>query len=189
MWNRAGTITSRAAVSILLTVAAISAEAGGRGTDIVAMGGGYINGAEFVSGTPRDITFSFFVGFDRHNALDGAFQYKIVVPGEGNTHGVSTQLTEFAYGADDCPWVQMHGAMKFRAYWQEKPRNEKRVEYFSIKVWDCDSLSMPDSVQIWVWREDPNNPPPEPPEGYPFPRNGQTLDGRTELTGGNIMVR
>jgi len=189
MLNRLTAMASRAAAFILLTVAAVSAEAGGSGVDVVAMGGGVIKDAEFVSGDPRDITFSFFVGFDKHDVLDGAFQYKIVVPGKGNTHGVSTQITDSYDGSDDCPWVQMDGTMKFRAYWQDKPRNVKRIEYFSIKAWDCDGLYKPDSVQIWVWREDPNNPPTDPDENYPFPRNGQILDGRTELSGGNIMIR
>ena len=189
MLNKLTAMASRAAAFILLTVAAVSAEAGGSGVDVVAMGGGVIKDAEFVSGEPRDITFSFFVGFDKHDVLDGEFQYKIVVPGKGNTHGVSTHITNFYDGSDDCPWVQMDGTMKFRAHWQDKPRNVKRIEYFSIKAWDCDDLYKPDSVQIWVWREDPNNPPTDPDENYPFPRNGQILDGRTELFGGNIMIR
>lgn len=189
MLNRSTAIASRATVLILLTFSAVSAQAGGSGMDIVAMGGGVIKDAEFVGGQPRDMTFSFFVGFDKHNVLDGGFQYKIVVPGRGNTHGVSTQITQLSYGSDDCPWVQMDGVMTFRAYWQEKPRNVKKIEYFSIKAWDCDGLHGPDSVQTWVWRADPNNPPTEPNPAYPFPRNGQNLDGRTELTGGNITIR
>lgn len=176
---------SRVIVLILLTVLAVSVEAGGRGVDVVAMGGGIIKDAQFVEGNPRNITFSFFIGFDKHDALDGSFQYKIVVPGEGNTSGISTQITDYHDGADDCPWVQMDGTMKFRAYWQDKPRKDKRIEYFSIKAWDCDDLNEPDSVQIWVWRNDPDNPPP----AGSAPRGGQTLDGRTELFGGDVMIR
>jgi hypothetical protein len=76
MFNRLAVIATGAAMSILVVIVAFPAQAGGPGSDIVAMGGGYIEEAEFVQGGPRDVTFSFFVGFDRHNEVKGAFQYK-----------------------------------------------------------------------------------------------------------------
>jgi hypothetical protein len=181
MFNRLAVIATGAAMSILVVIVAFPAQAGGPGSDIVAMGGGYIEEAEFVQGGPRDVTFSFFVGFDRHNEVKGAFQYKDVVPGDGATVGFSTHITVFEDGADTCPWVQMDGTMTFHGHWAKKP---SRGEYFRIKAWDCEGLGLPDSVQIWVWRKENQG---QVPPGKA--RMAQWLDGRTELTGGNVIIR
>ena len=174
MLTRLAVKMSCVAISTLVTVAAVSAQAGDPGMVVVANGGGHIKDAVFVQGAPRDATFSFHLGFNKQDEPKGSFQYKIVVPGKGTTHGVSTQITNYFYGADDCPWVQMDGTMTFHAHWAAKP---SRGEYFSIKTWDCDGLDAADSVQFWIWRSNHSA------------RGGQTLAHRTDLSGGNVRIR
>ena len=112
MLSRIAIILSLAVMSFVVPGAVGTADAGDPGMVVVAMGGGSLQDASFKSGSTGDATFSFMVGFDKHDNLKGSFHMKRVFPAAGgNTGGVraiaSTEITEWTAGEEPCPWVEM----------------------------------------------------------------------------------
>ncbi len=189
MLGRIAIILSLAVMSFVVPGAVGTADAGDQGMVVVAMGGGSLQDVSFKSGSTGDATFSFMVGFDKHDNLKGSFHMKRVYPASQSSTGgvraiISTEITGYDYGVDPCPWIEMTGIGMHEANWSRTkppPRHPYPDHPFIVRAYDCDGDDeLPDMIWFSVM--------------YPYPdddkeRPALTLQEDTELTKGNIMVR
>ena len=142
------------------------------GTNIVAVGGGSIE-AEFANGVIDNATFSFFAGWDKNDQEIGNFVFTREFPGSGVMRVKSTGIDNVWVGEDEFGrWVIVEGY----AIWMPPWNNNKVPNYtFRLQAWDVE-----DGIDM-IWFEATG------PLGAVRPP--ATLVDKTELKGGNIMVR
>lgn len=122
------------------------------GAVMVAVGGGYIEGARLQTAetTYGGATFSFFVGLDKLDSLKGSLVIKRVTDG-GARAVMSTEITNLQVGLDDgCTWMEMVGNAKFKPAWgtNRSPNLGDRPNHtFTLDAWDCDDGA------DWIWFE------------------------------------
>lgn len=157
------TVVFRYLAVLVITFASTASIAvgGNEGVTVLGMGGGSIEEATFVSGVQKEVTFSFFAGFDNQGNPQGSFHFR-----SGSQNGkvdvvLSTEITDIqAEPADeenDCAAIKMTGIAKFVPRWKtEPPRNPRQAQLFTLIVQDCDSYS-DEPVTDMIWFEVKNS--------------------------------
>jgi len=180
MFSRRLNVLGLAAVaSLLVAGTTVPAIAGDPGMVVLAMGGGSIEGALFNPNAPleADATFSLVAGYDNNGRLKGHFAFKRVYPGQGVRAVISSEITELAWGFDECPWLDMSGVMTLHATWVNKPI---RPQYFTVRAWDCEGVGDAlDMIWFATYRD----------EAHTNVRPALTLAEPADVSRGNIMIR